>query len=93
MQTPIPSRPAIPIGDVDPETQGGSQRWAQLAIGVVCMMAISSPQYGGPSRNRSLSVTGGTFRSPDPHRPAFSYAPVQGLLVEKFVPSGRLPAI
>jgi OFA family oxalate/formate antiporter-like MFS transporter len=96
MQTPIASRPSTPIVHPAPGAQSGSQRWVQLAIGVVCMMAISSPQYVWALLTKPMAAKLGVTLAE--LQVTFSIlivlqtflAPVQGFLVERFGPKRLL---
>jgi len=77
-------------------TQPLSLRWQQLAIGVVCMMAISSPQYVWALFTKPIAANLGASLAE--LQITFSIlivlqtflAPVQGFLVEKFGPKRLL---
>src|SRR3984885_15416344 len=67
-------------------------RWVQLALGLVCMMAISSPQYVWALFTKPLGASLGA--SPAALQVTFSllivlqtfFSPAQGWLVDKFGP-------
>jgi oxalate/formate antiporter len=75
-----------------PVTAAGSTRWSQLALGLVCMMAISSPQYVWTLFTKPLGAELGA--SPAALQVTFSllivlqtfFSPFQGWLVDKFGP-------
>jgi oxalate/formate antiporter len=68
------------------------QRWLQLGLGLVCMMAISSPQYVWALFTKPLGITLGV--APAALQVTFSllvvlqtfFSPFQGWLVERFGP-------
>lgn len=70
----------------------GAERWVQLAIGVICMMAISSPQYVWALFTKPFAAELGVTLAQ--LQVTFSIlivlqtflAPAQGFLVEKFGP-------
>ena len=76
----------------------GGARWVQLAIGLVCMMAISSPQYVWTLFTKPMSAKLGVTLAE--LQVTFSIlivlqtflSPVQGLLVDKFGPKRLLSA-
>jgi OFA family oxalate/formate antiporter-like MFS transporter len=90
MESPMSSRTAIPVEDRT--AHKGSLRWTQLAIGLVCMMAISSPQYVWALFTKPMAAQLGVTLAE--LQVTFSIlivlqtflAPVQGFLVEKFGP-------
>lgn len=96
MQTPIPSRAPTLIEHPATEAQDSSRRWVQLAIGLVCMMAISSPQYVWALLTRPMAARLGATLAE--LQVTFSIlivlqtflAPVQGFLVERFGPKRLL---
>src|SRR6202046_1615454 len=67
-------------------------RWGQLGLGLVCMMAISSPQYGWTLFTKPLGMA--LTVSPASLQVTFSllivlqtfFSPFQGWLVDKFGP-------
>src|SRR6201989_2686356 len=76
--------PAVPIQ--------GRTRWVQLGLGLVCMMAISSPQYVWTLFTRPLGTALGA--TPAALQVTFSllivlqtfFSPFQGWLVDRFGP-------
>ena len=70
----------------------GSRRWIQLGLGLVCMMAISSPQYTWALFTKPLGAT--LAAPPAALQVTFSllivlqtfFSPFQGWLVDKFGP-------
>ncbi len=87
MKTVTSSLPATEPLDV-----GASARWIQLAVGVLCMMAISSPQYVWTLFTKPmLAQFGGTLST---LQITFSIlivlqtflSPFQGYLVDRFGP-------
>jgi MFS transporter, OFA family, oxalate/formate antiporter len=70
----------------------GTSRWVQLGLGLVCMMAISSPQYVWTLFTRPLGAALGV--TPAALQVTFSllivlqtfFSPFQGWLVDKFGP-------
>ncbi len=78
--------------------ESGTQRWLQLALGVVCMMAISSPQYVWALFTKPLlEQVGGSLAA---LQVTFSllivlqtfFSPFQGWLVDRFGPRLLLSA-
>src|SRR5947209_7103451 len=75
-----------------------SARWIQLALGLVCMMAISSPQYVWTLFTRPLATTLGANAAAI--QVTFSilivlqtfFSPFQGWLVERFGPRWLIAA-
>ena len=73
-------------------TMSGTTRWTQLALGLVCMMSISSPQYVWTLFTKPLGTELGA--SPAALQVTFSllivlqtfFSPFQGWLVDKFGP-------
>jgi oxalate/formate antiporter len=73
-------------------TDTGTTRWVQLGLGLVCMMAISSPQYVWTLFTKPLGSALGA--SPASLQVTFSllivlqtfFSPFQGWLVDKFGP-------
>lgn len=73
-------------------TMSGLTRWTQLALGLVCMMSISSPQYVWTLFTKPLGAELGA--SPAALQVTFSllivlqtfFSPFQGWLVDKFGP-------
>jgi oxalate/formate antiporter len=71
---------------------GGATRWGQLGLGLICMMAISSPQYVWTLFTRPLGSALGA--SPAALQVTFSllivlqtfFSPFQGWLVDRFGP-------
>lgn len=90
MESPMSSSAAVPFDGVT--THKRSLRWTQLAIGLVCMMAISSPQYVWALFTKPMAAKLGVTLAE--LQVTFSIlivlqtflAPVQGFLVEKFGP-------
>src|ERR1035437_2671585 len=78
---------ADPLAGIRPET-----RWFQLLLGLVCMMAISSPQYVWTLFTKPLGSTLGA--APAALQVTFSllivlqtfFSPFQGYLVDRFGP-------
>ena len=81
-----------------PAVTAGATRWVQLVFGVICMMAISSPQYVWTLFTKPMSAKLGVSLAE--LQVTFSIlivlqtflSPVQGLLVDKFGPK-RLLAV
>ncbi len=77
---------------VSPVTNTGAARWTQLGLGLVCMMAISSPQYVWTVFTKPLGAA--LSVSPASLQVTFSllivlqtfFSPFQGWLVDKFGP-------
>jgi OFA family oxalate/formate antiporter-like MFS transporter len=75
-----------------PIAAAGSTRWIQLGLGLICMMAISSPQYVWTLFTKPLSTELGV--APAALQVTFSllivlqtfFSPFQGWLVDKFGP-------
>ncbi|HBK09409.1 MAG TPA: oxalate/formate MFS antiporter [Acetobacteraceae bacterium] len=73
-------------------TMSGATRWTQLALGLVCMMSISSPQYVWTLFTKPLGAELGA--SPAALQVTFSllivlqtfFSPFQGWLVDRFGP-------
>ncbi len=73
-------------------TMSGTTRWTQLALGLVCMMSLSSPQYVWTLFTKPLAAELGA--SPAALQVTFSllivlqtfFSPFQGWLVDKFGP-------
>ena len=71
---------------------GGSRRWVQLGLGLICMMAISSPQYVWTLFTKPLGTALGA--TPAAVQVTFSllivlqtfFSPFQGWLVDRFGP-------
>jgi len=90
MESPLSSSTAIRVDRVT--THKRSLRWTQLAVGLVCMMAISSPQYVWALFTKPMAAKLGVSLAE--LQVTFSIlivlqtflAPVQGFLVEKFGP-------
>ncbi|HTS55711.1 MAG TPA: oxalate/formate MFS antiporter [Burkholderiales bacterium] len=86
--------PAVPAPVEPPvaRVEGAAQRWGQLALGMVCMMSISSPQYVWALFTKPMAVELGVTLAR--LQVTFSIlivlqtflAPVQGFLVERFGP-------
>ncbi len=81
-----------------PHSEQGAQRWLQLALGVLCMMAISSPQYVWALFTKPLlAQVGGSLAA---LQVTFSllivlqtfFSPFQGWLVDRFGPRVLLSA-
>ncbi len=86
------------VGRVSASTLYGKERWLQLALGVVCMMAISSPQYVWALFTKPLlGQVGGSLAT---LQVTFSilivlqtfFSPFQGYLVDRFGPRPLLSA-
>jgi MFS transporter, OFA family, oxalate/formate antiporter len=96
MEPSISSQASIPGVDAAPAPRDSALRWTQLAIGVVCMMAISSPQYVWALFTKPMAARLGVTLAE--LQVTFSIlivlqtflAPVQGFLVEKFGPKRLL---
>ncbi len=96
MEPSISSQASIPGVDAAPAPRDSALRWTQLAIGVVCMMAISSPQYVWALFTKPMAAKLGVTLAE--LQVTFSIlivlqtflAPVQGFLVEKFGPKRLL---
>jgi len=96
MEPSISSQASIPGVDAPPAPRDSALRWTQLAIGVVCMMAISSPQYVWALFTKPMAARLGVTLAE--LQVTFSIlivlqtflAPVQGFLVEKFGPKRLL---
>lgn len=75
-----------------------SARWVQLGLGLICMMAISSPQYVWTLFTKPIGATLGTTASSV--QVTFSilivlqtfFSPFQGWLVERFGPRWLIAA-
>ncbi|MBU6259395.1 MAG: oxalate/formate MFS antiporter [Burkholderiales bacterium] len=87
-----------PVARVDAPALHVGQRWLQLALGVVCMMAISSPQYVWALFTKPLlAQVGGSLAT---LQVTFSilivlqtfFSPFQGYLVDRFGPRLLLSA-
>src|SRR5207344_698378 len=89
---------SIPGADAAPAPAGSVSRWMQLAIGVVCMMAISSPQYVWALFTKPMAARLGVTLAELQITSSILIvlqtflAPVQGFLVERFGPK-RLLAV
>jgi MFS transporter, OFA family, oxalate/formate antiporter len=96
MEPSSSSHASSPADHASAAPRGGSSRWTQLAIGVVCMMAISSPQYVWALFTKPMAARLGVTLAQ--LQVTFSIlivlqtflAPVQGFLVEKFGPKRLL---
>jgi OFA family oxalate/formate antiporter-like MFS transporter len=94
MEPSTSSQASIPVDHT--AVRRSSSRWTQLAIGLVCMMAISSPQYVWALFTRPMAARLGVTLAE--LQVTFSIlivlqtflAPVQGFLVEKFGPKRLL---
>jgi MFS transporter, OFA family, oxalate/formate antiporter len=92
-EVPVSQALANPIDLARPAT-----RWVQLLLGLVCMMAISSPQYVWTLFTRPLSTTLGA--APATIQVTFSllivlqtfFSPFQGWLVDRFGPRRLIAA-
>jgi oxalate/formate antiporter len=90
MKSPTSPNEAIPAESMT--AHKSSLRWTQLAIGLICMMAISSPQYVWALFTKPIAASLGATLAE--LQVTFSIlivlqtflAPVQGFLVEKFGP-------
>jgi len=91
----IPAREEVVTAGAGPAAAG---RWAQLAIGMLCMMAISSPQYVWTLFTKPISAKLGVTLAE--LQVTFSIlivlqtflSPLQGLLVDRFGPKRLLGA-
>jgi OFA family oxalate/formate antiporter-like MFS transporter len=96
MQRRISSPAPRTIEPPVPHVEGTHLRWGQLALGVVCMMSISSPQYVWALFTKPMAANLGVTLAQ--LQVTFSIlivlqtflAPVQGLLVERFGPKRLL---
>ena len=92
------SNPVLDISDSLPLVQAKGSRWLQLAAGLVCMMAISSPQYVWTLFTKPLA--GELHTGMAQLQVTFSIlivlqtflSPFQGFLVERFGPRMLLSA-
>ena len=91
-----PSTPSLSQATLDATLPHPGKRWQQLALGVVCMMSISSPQYVWALFTKPLSVALGATLAQ--LQVTFSIlivlqtflAPLQGFLIERFGPKRLL---
>ncbi len=81
-----------PVASLPASKTTGATRWVQLGLGLICMMAISSPQYVWTLFARPLGVSLGV--PPAAVQVTFSllivlqtfFSPFQGWLVDRFGP-------
>ena len=82
----------LPAASSPAASSKGSTRWVQLGLGLICMMAISSPQYLWTLFTKPLGTTLGV--APAALQVTFSllivvqtfFSPFQGWLVDRFGP-------
>ncbi|MGF6267075.1 OFA family oxalate/formate antiporter-like MFS transporter [Paraburkholderia youngii] len=86
------SQPMAPVGIEDVSKSATHNRWVQLGLGLVCMMAISSPQYVWTLMTKPLAAKLG-IALPE-LQVTFSlliilqtfFSPFQGKLIDRFGP-------